>query len=1081
MTAPHVAFASTLTHVTLTPVLDTTVDSAEARPHNAEATLFISFSPSDNRVRRALLLFDLATIPANATVNNATLTLRQTAASGAGSVTLTAARATEQWHGTAVWPGPGVGAPTAPLIVDLGLGDKPWNVTELVAAWVSGQMPNFGFVLQGPETGERYEHAFASAETGEQPVLVVDYTLPPETHTPTPTLTNTPAFTPMPTTTPIATPTSVDANLVIFGTEVSQGLPNYPLVAGKTTLVRIYTASSLPGVPVQVDSAVLDVTRANGASFTVNASIPNPSIANGNQLYSENANLNFYVPGTLISEDAYSFSARLYRCNQPPPPSQAVQAALARPCLAGATLIRTVTFNNPYNFWRTDDIRLMVVMPDWARYGRPLSELALLSDYLDDLARVFPVRDGWGNIGDAKGLQVVLRIREPVCDGTVGVIDCRPDQADLDPQDPIGSAITAFTWNLVQPNPAGERRTLCQDSNGTITPAGGVPCQSGAKPFRYINDGLGGFATQLVPDAFLRTGGWTPNTAESTYDLNDNGRIDVPTSPRGLGDVGYYVAEFSNDGGATWLTDLRQVRPGALVHSFIDTNRDGRYEDGEPVAPVINNMLVSWMFEKATLLRDRYNALNPNSPPINYAAFVIWPGMDRSGTGPGQASPSQNALWAWLDRSPGFHQELGHLFGLVAPSSPNYDGGGHSRNWQVNNPRGFDILRRKALAAPWNSVMAGGLYSPYTNALMECAEYTQVFNQLKLSPNAPPYPLSCTTPPQPTAALLTFVQAAASHQASDNAPELALDLYLTHDDHLKIAHSHVTSGLLTTPLVSDSTYALVFLAADQRVLANDAIAIVFEPPLEQAHHGTTPIYHHNTFVHIVRPLPADTAIVELRHGDHILAHLIHPAHAPTVHIHPVPAMAANLDSQAALTGTIALTWDAAHPDGVPLTYDVAYSADGGTTWQPIASGYVSTTLQWDSTGVSGASNALVRVEASDGFNTTSATSDASFPIAAKPPVVNIISPNAGTNLPNGQPLLLRGAAFDLQDGAVTEAALRWSSSVDGELGSGSEVEVTLTPGRHTLTLRATNRRGLTSSTQMAVFVGSQVYLPLIDR
>lgn len=884
----------------------------------------------------------------------------------------------------------------------------------------------------------------------------------------------------------VATPAPT---LVISGTEVNQGLPTYPLVAGKTTLVRVYTRSSRAGVPVHVDSAVLDVTPSGGAPFTLNATILNPDITNGSPSYSEQDNINFYLPGPLINEGSYSFQARLYRC-EPVAASQLAGAATLPPtaCPRGTslTLIMTVPFNNSYSFWRTDDIRLVVVLPDRVAYNRPLTETAILADYLDDLARVFPVRDGWGNIGSNKGLQVVLRDREPVCNGNVGVIDCGPTTHDLLSENPTEAAITRFSWNLIQANPAGQLRTLCQDSSGVITPPTGVPCQFGSKPFRYPAGSGGGFATQFVPGTFLRTGGWTPNTAEPAYDLNNNGVIDLPSAAPSdaapqFGDVGYYVAEFSNDGGSTWLTDLRQMRPGALVHSFIDSNRNNQYDSGEPAtAPIFTNRLVSWMIQKATAVRDRTNALNPNGPQIPYAAYVIWPGMDRSGTGPGQAFGNA-ALWAWLDQSPGFHQELGHLFGLVSPASPNYDGGRHSLNMLVNDPKGFDILRRKALIPPWISVMAGrGLYSPYTNALLECAEYTQVFNQLKLSPNAPTYTLTCTGPSQPPQSLDSSNPARVTSEESDDLPQLALDLYLTEDDHLEIAHSHVTKGLPETPLSHDSPYTLVFQNAGGHLLAEDRIDVVYEPSWEAAHHATVTVFHHNTFLHIVRPLPAETAFVELRHGEHTLVHLVRPEHAPTIHLHPLVATAADVDASGAVTGTIPLAWDAAHPDGDPLTYDIAYSRDGGATWEPLASGYVSTTLAWDTSEIGGSNQALLRVEASDGFNVAASTSEKAFQVAAKPPVVSIITPVAGA-IDGGLPLLLRAAAFDPQDGVLQDTAVRWSSSKDGELGSGSELVTRLTAGFHLLTVRVTDSQGLVASAQEEVVVGSRLNLPLLVR
>jgi hypothetical protein len=59
--------------------------------------------------------------------------------------------------------------------------------------------------------------------------------------------------------------------------------------------------------------------------------------------------------------------------------------------------------------------------------------------------------------------------------------------------------------------------------------------------------------------------------------------------------------------------------------------------------------------------------------------------------------------------------------------------------------------------------------------------------------------------------------------------------------------------------------------------------------------------------------------------------------------------------------------------------------------------------------------------------------------------------------------MLQGSAYDFTSGALTGNALSWTSNRDGVLGTGEQREVSLTPGTHRLTLKATAPSGLTAT------------------
>jgi PKD repeat protein len=90
----------------------------------------------------------------------------------------------------------------------------------------------------------------------------------------------------------------------------------------------------------------------------------------------------------------------------------------------------------------------------------------------------------------------------------------------------------------------------------------------------------------------------------------------------------------------------------------------------------------------------------------------------------------------------------------------------------------------------------------------------------------------------------------------------------------------------------------------------------------------------------------------------------------------------------------------------------------------------------------------------------------------RPPVVTIGSPMNGASLVVGTATTLTGSATDAEDGALTGAALKWTSSRDGMLGTGASVTATLTQGVHVLTLTATDSQSATGTASVTVSVNA---------
>jgi hypothetical protein len=68
-----------------------------------------------------------------------------------------------------------------------------------------------------------------------------------------------------------------------------------------------------------------------------------------------------------------------------------------------------------------------------------------------------------------------------------------------------------------------------------------------------------------------------------------------------------------------------------------------------------------------------------------------------------------------------------------------------------------------------------------------------------------------------------------------------------------------------------------------------------------------------------------------------------------------------------------------------------------------------------------------------------------------------------------------------RDGTLAGAALPWHSDRGGDLGTGSQALVTLSPGRHVITLAATDQDDNTATTSINVYAGGKTFLPLVVR
>ena len=159
------------------------------------------------------------------------------------------------------------------------------------------------------------------------------------------------------------------------------------------------------------------------------------------------------------------------------------------------------------------------------------------------------------------------------------------------------------------------------------------------------------------------------------------------------------------------------------------------------------------------------------------------------------------------------------------------------------------------------------------------------------------------------------------------------------------------------------------------------------------------------------------------------------------------------------------SWSGTDADSDSLSYLVEYSDDGGSTYKTIAVDYASSSLTVDRASLAGSGSARIKVTVSDGTRSASTESPV-FTVAANSPEVFIRSPADNAILLGPKPLILEATAHDPEDGRLGSSSIRWSSSINGVLGTGGSLVVStadLTAGTHELTATVTDSSGASGS------------------
>ena len=151
-----------------------------------------------------------------------------------------------------------------------------------------------------------------------------------------------------------------------------------------------------------------------------------------------------------------------------------------------------------------------------------------------------------------------------------------------------------------------------------------------------------------------------------------------------------------------------------------------------------------------------------------------------------------------------------------------------------------------------------------------------------------------------------------------------------------------------------------------------------------------------------------------------------------------------------------------HKKKEPITVAVA--------WRAVAANLSETYYEVSLDLLPGGEECQFQVVATSGIRTTVAESEP-FPVDIKPARPYILEPQASTAYRGADGVALLGWGFSPDFGTTRPQEVVWSSSRDGHLGSGHQLVVKLTPGRHRITVAVPDGMGQEATADVSIIVG----------
>ena len=803
---------------------------------------------------------------------------------------------------------------------------------------------------------------------------------------------------------------------------------NREFVAGKSAVVEIYLmVKTAAGDDTYVSAVELRLYRKEAGVDklvdTFTGSGASPFISNFNSP-DDMTGIHFFIPGEkLDTPGEYKFEFQAYVGVNPVNPK--VTSHCGGPSMTG----------DYFPFVETKPVRVFI-MPVEAANTNPHHTADHIKNYysqLETMARTFPVRDGYSQPYEKRNTGVYYVEGDPLrlCDGS----------EDMKKQFPKVCEDSGWTWRLTDKHSSGILRradhAVVPDPTNTAITCG--PPDQRNLGGRVLNNGalLTGpdDTVNFVPELGLFRGGSHPDWHNNKYyvpiDDDHDGVI-------GQGDLQHFVAEYFDTATGTWSTNLQSYNHGETYRFFQD--QDGNHcqtwvdKDNlkEPQADVVR----LWQnagkvaYHAAEKAMDDYYVGHP-VPAEEKATFgSLWfPAVvhpirgDFNFWGPGSSNGGRGN-WIVLQYDQTMAHEMGHNVGNLGDTY--HKGGCFQAPNRINAWEafvGFESVPAADMNNLWDVMDCSG--SP-ERFFFNKTNYDLLFSNLKKS----------TTTAEDLPGLL------------DAGPKLLMQGRIANSGQAENVHIQVSANLDATAANPLGPYQLRF-GAGTAVLSEVPFSAesTIHPP-----QGVSSWPLPFSFFRVVAPLPVNAEWVELRRQDVLLKRFAKSAGTPTVHL-LFPQGGESFGPNEEVT----IRWTSSDSDGDPLLHTLYYSPDGATRWIPIASGVAGNEFQWKLGDFPGtiSNSGLIRIVASDGFNTGEHTLSVGITVAGKPPQAAIFYPAADQVFLECQPIRARGMVREPQGlfhfilWYVDDVLVDWSFNLN-------PVFKPLAPGVHKISLVAIN-------------------------
>jgi alpha-tubulin suppressor-like RCC1 family protein len=236
----------------------------------------------------------------------------------------------------------------------------------------------------------------------------------------------------------------------------------------------------------------------------------------------------------------------------------------------------------------------------------------------------------------------------------------------------------------------------------------------------------------------------------------------------------------------------------------------------------------------------------------------------------------------------------------------------------------------------------------------------------------------------------------------------------------------------------------------QLLVSNDVIASY---PIDLYGYGEDIMDLNTAFFQTIVPNPGDITAIEFLYDDKSIKTLQLSDNVPQVTVtYP--------NGGELLNGAETIRWTATDADGDTMVYDILYSPDNGSSWETLVLDLTENEFVWNTDEYAGCDDGLIKVLASDGTNTGYDISNSIFGVAKKKPNINIYHPLPNAVFHSDRQVKFEGSAYDYEDGQFNAEEVKWTSSINGELGYNPILYTRgLLIGEHTITLSATDSDG----------------------